>query len=136
VHAGATAAASFLDAGREVNFEIELTQTGSASAPVTFGNEALVCADEATAGFETSGACNRAAVNNNNLAAVNDVIFPRTDLSLTKTTVTPSPVGLNEPVEFRLVAQNRGPSALQQMRITDVLPAGFELMTTAPRRPA
>ena len=92
-----------------------------ASTPVTFGNEALVCADEAGAGFETSGACNRAALNNNNLAAVNDVIFPRTDLSLSKTTVTPSPVGLNQPVEFRLVATNRGPSALQQMRITDVL---------------
>jgi uncharacterized repeat protein (TIGR01451 family) len=133
---GATAAASFLDAGREVNFEIELTQDGSASAPVTFGNEALVCADEATAGFESSGACNRAAVNNNNLAAVNDVIFPRTDLSLSKTTVTPMPVGLNEPVEFRLVAQNRGPSALQQMRITDVLPAGFELMTTGAQAPS
>ena len=34
-----------------------------------------------------------------NVAAVNDVIFPRVDLALTKTTVTASPVGINQPVE-------------------------------------
>jgi uncharacterized repeat protein (TIGR01451 family) len=130
-----TPAASFLDSGREVNFEIELAQTGNALTTVSFGNEALVCADE-SAGFETAGACNRTAANNNNVAAVNDVIFPRTDLALGKTTVTPSPVGINQPVEFRLEARNLGPSATQQIRIGDTLPPGFELITTGASAPA
>ncbi|MFO1326127.1 MAG: SdrD B-like domain-containing protein [Rubrivivax sp.] len=124
-----TPSANVLDAGREVNFEVELRQSGSSNVPVTFGNQALVCADE-SAQYESSGSCDRAAPNNNNVAAVNDVIFPRVDLSLTKTTVTASPVGINQPVEWRLVARNAGPSAIQQIRIADTLPPNFELVGT------
>jgi len=48
-------------------------QTGDALSTVTFGNQALVCADE-SASYETAGACDRAAANNNNMASVNDVV--------------------------------------------------------------
>jgi uncharacterized repeat protein (TIGR01451 family) len=130
-----TAAASYLDAGREVNFEVELVQTGSALAPVSFGNEALVCADE-SANYESAGACARNVVNNNNVAAVNDVIFPRADLLLSKLTVTPSPVAIGQAVEYQLTARNLGPSPTQQMRISDLLPPDFELITSGPQAPS
>src|SRR5690606_29388711 len=35
-----------LDAGQEVNFEIAMEMTGTASGPVAFGNRVYVCADE------------------------------------------------------------------------------------------
>ena len=131
-----SASNNWLDAGREVNFEVEFTQTGRSSTPVNFGNEALVCGAESTPFFETFGACNRAAVNNNNLAAVNDVIFPRTDLSVTKTTVTALPVAVNQPVVFNLVVRNGGADATQRIRLQDVLPANFELITSGPNAPS
>ncbi|WP_088278553.1 SdrD B-like domain-containing protein, partial [Ideonella sp. A 288] len=130
-----TAANNFLEAGREVNFEVELAQTGISLIPVSFRNEALVCGDE-TPGYESSGACDRAAPNNNNLASVNDTIFPRTDLSISKATVTPQPVGINQPVEFRLVVSNLGGNDTQQVRVQDVLPPNFELITAAPNAPS
>lgn len=131
---GPTSATSFLDAGREVNFEIELVQTGTALTTVSFGNQALVCADE-SAGFETAGACDRAAANNNNVAAVNDVVFPRADLSLAKSTITPSPVGINQPVEYRLELRNLGPSAIQRLGVSDLLPPDFELIASGAQGP-
>ena len=129
-----TAAASYLDAGREVNFEVELAQTGSTITPVSFGNEALVCADE-TANYETSGVCARGVPNNNNVAAVNDVIFPRTDLLVAKNTVTPSPVAIGQAVEYAISVRNLGPSATQQIRVSDLLPPDFELITTGAQAP-
>jgi len=130
-----TAAASFLDAGREVNFEVELTQTGTALLPVSFGNEALLCADE-SANYESAGACARNVANNNNVAAVNDVIFPRTDLALTKTTVTASPVSIGQAVEYVLQVRNLGPSPTQQIRVSDLLPPDFELVTSGAQAPS
>ncbi|MFT3818485.1 MAG: SdrD B-like domain-containing protein [Rubrivivax sp.] len=130
-----TPAASYLDAGYEVNFEVELVQTGSALLPVSFGNEALVCADE-SANYEIAGACARNVVNNNNVAAVNDVIFPRADLVLAKTTVTPSPVAIGQAVEYLLQVRNAGPSPTQQMRVSDLLPPDFELVTSGPQAPS
>ncbi len=131
---GATPAASYLDAGREVNFEVELQQTGTALSTVTFGNEALVCADE-SGNYEIAGACDRSAPNNNNLAAVNDVIFPRTDLAVAKSTLTPSPVGINQPVLYQLVVRNLGPSPTQRIRVSDVLPPDFEFIASGPQAP-
>jgi uncharacterized repeat protein (TIGR01451 family) len=130
-----TPASNFLDAGGEVNFEVELAQTGNSVIPVSFRNEALVCGDE-TVAYESSGACDRAAPNNNNIASVNDTIFPRTDLSIAKTTVTASPVAINQPVEFRLVVRNLGPNATQQIRVQDLLPPNLELITSGPNAPS
>jgi uncharacterized repeat protein (TIGR01451 family) len=127
---------NWLDAGREVNFEAEFTQTGSSSTPVSFGNEALVCGAESTPLLEAAGSCNRAAANNNNLASVNDVIFPRTDLSVAKTTLTALPVAVNQPVVFNLVVRNNGAEATQRIRVQDVLPANFELVTSGPDAPS
>jgi uncharacterized repeat protein (TIGR01451 family) len=130
-----TAAGNTLESGREVNFEVELTQTGSSSTPVTFSNQALVCGDESAA-YETVGACNRTAAGNNNLAAANDTIFPRTDLAITKSTLTAQPVAINQPVVFQLVLRNLGDSATQQVRVQDVLPANFELVTSGADAPS
>jgi uncharacterized repeat protein (TIGR01451 family) len=130
-----TSASNALDAGREVNFEVEFTQTGTSTTPVSFGTEALVCAAESTA-YETYGACNRSAANNNNLAAVNDVVFPRTDLSISKSTLTAMPASINQPVSFSLVVRNLGAEATQRIRVQDVLPANFELVTSGANAPS
>ncbi|MEN9627319.1 MAG: hypothetical protein RJA10_546, partial [Pseudomonadota bacterium] len=129
-----TPADNFLDPAREVNFEVEFVQTGTSVIPVSFRNEALACADE-TLGYELSGACNR-VLPNNNVASVNDTVFPRTDLSVAKTTVSASPVTINQLVEYQLVVRNLGPSATQRLVVTDTLPPGFELVTGGANTPS
>jgi uncharacterized repeat protein (TIGR01451 family) len=131
----ASSAASFLDHQKEVNFELELQQTGYAFTPVTYTAEALICGRDASR-FETSGQCSRSGASNNNLARVNDVVIPASDLAVTKSTVTPSPVGINQPVEFRLVARNLGPNPIQQIRVSDTLPPDFELVTSGAQAPS
>lgn len=118
---------SFLDAGQEVNFEIAMNMTGTASGPVTFGNSVYVCADE-TNTYEASGQCSpNPALAGNNLAAVNNVVFPRADLELvSKTTVTPSPVDVAQPIEYAIVLRNNGTASTTKMRLSDTLPTGFE----------
>ncbi len=125
----AAGAGNFLEAAAEVNFELTFTLTGP-SAVITVGNTARICADE-TAGYESSGSCvfTPSTAAGNNIAAVNDVIFPKTDLAITKSCVTASPVALNQPVQYSLVVHNRGGDATTQMRITDQLPPNFEWLT-------
>jgi uncharacterized repeat protein (TIGR01451 family) len=121
----AAAAANFLDAGAEVNFELTFTFTGPVQV-ASVGNTARVCADE-TAGYESSGACTfNPALAGNNIASVNDVVFPKTDLALTKTRLGASPVSINQPVQYALVLQNRGADSTTQMRLADLLPPNFE----------
>ena len=122
----AAGAANFLDPGAEVNFELSFTLTGPA-AVASIGNTAQVCADE-SAGFEASGSCvfTPSTTAGNNIAAVNDLILPRTDLSITKARITASPVALNQPVQYALTVQNLGNNDTAQMRIRDVLPPNFE----------
>jgi uncharacterized repeat protein (TIGR01451 family) len=131
-----TSTGNFLDAAREVNFELVLNMTGIAITPVSFGNSARVCGEE-SANFESSGACSPIpAVAGNNLASVNDVVFPKTDLTVTKTTVTTQPADINQPIRYDLVLKNLGPAATPQMRVADVLPANFEFIATGPNAPS
>lgn len=116
-----------LDAGQEVNFEVAMDMTGIASGPVVFGNKVYVCADETNV-YESSGKCSDdPAEAGNNLAAVNDVVFPKTDLEVvSKTAVTPSPVDIAQPIEYDIVLRNNGTSATTKLRLVDTLPTGFE----------
>lgn len=125
----AVAADNWLDAGREVNFEVAFTPSGNAVQPLTFRNAPLVCADE-TQTYESSGACTRPG-GGNNLASVNSTVFPLTDFAVSKRTVTPSPVGVNQPVAYEWVVHNLGPQATQQVRVREVLPVDFEWTGTA-----
>ncbi len=130
-----TNANNFLDAAREVNFELVLTMTGTATTPVSFQNSARVCGDE-TVNFESSGACSPIpSTAGNNLASVNDVVFPKTDLAISKTTVTALPADINQPIRYDLVLRNLGPAGTPQIRVSDVLPPNFEFIATGPNAP-
>jgi uncharacterized repeat protein (TIGR01451 family) len=131
-----TSASNFLDAAKEVNFELVLTMTGTATTPVSFQNSARVCGDE-TVNFESSGACSPIpATAGNNLASVSDVVFPKTDLTVSKTTVTALPADINQPIRYDLVLKNLGPAGTPQVRVADVLPANFEFIATGPNAPS
>ncbi|GGI18034.1 hypothetical protein GCM10008066_11970 [Oxalicibacterium faecigallinarum] len=125
-----------LDAGQEVNFEIAMEMTGTASGPVAFGNRVYVCADETNV-YESSGKCSDdASIAGNNLAAVNNVVFPRADLEVvSKTAVTPSPVDIAQPVEYDIVLRNNGNSSTTKMRLVDTLPTGFEWISSGAYAP-
>lgn len=132
----AVVANSFLDAGQEVNFEIAMDMTGTATGPVTFGNKVFVCADETNV-YESSGKCSSdPALAGNNLAAVNNVVFPKADLEVvSKTTVTATPVDIAQPVEYSIVLRNNGTATTPKMRLVDTLPTGFEWINTGAQVP-
>ncbi len=132
----AVVANSFLDAGQEVNFEIAMDMSGTATGPVTFGNKVFVCADETNV-YESSGKCSSdPALAGNNLAAVNNVVFPKADLEVvSKTTVTASPVDLAQPVEYAIVLRNNGTATTAKMRLVDTLPTGFEWLNSGAQLP-
>ena len=135
---------SGLDSKREVNFTLGFTlvpPAGGATGPVRIGVPAIVCASNEIDGHERAGSCrsadraangfNPSAATNganygNNYEKVNDIIFPVTDLLITKTTVTPGPVTVNQPVHYRLVVGNKGVDTPSRVRVVDTLPAGFE----------
>lgn len=125
----AAGAANFLDPASEVNFDLAFSLTGPA-AVISLGNTARICSDESLLGYESSGSCvfTPAAAAGNNIAAVNEVIFPKTDLAITKSRLTASPVAVNQPVQWSLVLQNRGADETAQVRVSDQLPAGFEFI--------
>ncbi len=121
-------AAGFLDPATEVNFELLFSFSGPTNV-VTVGNTPHICADEST-GYETTGGCSfDAGVAGNNIASINESIFPKTDLAISKARITASPVNINQPVQYALTVQNRGPSDTTQLRVADVLPANFEWVT-------
>ncbi|GGC88706.1 SdrD B-like domain-containing protein [Undibacterium terreum] len=132
----AVVANDYLDAGKEVNFEIALDVTGTATTPVVFGNSAHVCADE-TNTYESSGKCSPdPAIAGNNLAAVNDVVFPKADLEvISKTVATASPVNVAQPIEYDIKLRNNGTSSTTKMRLRDTLPTGFEWLNTGANLP-
>lgn len=129
-------AQSYLDAGQEVNFEVAMDMTGTANGPVVFGNKVYACADETNV-YESSGKCSSdPAVAGNNLAAVNSVVFPKTDLEVvSKTAVTLSPVDIAQPIEYDIVLRNNGTSATPKMRLVDTLPTGFEWINSGAQAP-
>jgi len=122
-----------LDVNEEVNFELVFQPTGASAVPVIFGNAVHVCADE-TNSYESSGKCTADPLQaGNNLAAINNVLFPSTDLEVVSKTAMVSPVDVGQAVPWQIVLRNNGISTSTQMRVVDTLPAGFEwIATTAP----
>jgi uncharacterized repeat protein (TIGR01451 family) len=131
----AAGADNFLEPTTEVNFDLTFNLSGTPSV-ITVGNTARVCADESN-GYESSGSCvfTPASSAGNNIASVNDIIFPKTDLSIAKARVSASPVSINQPVEYLLTVQNRGANPTTQMRVADVLPANFEWVASGSSAP-
>ncbi len=131
----ANGAAGFLDPASEVNFDLLFSFSGPTSV-VTVGNTPHICADESS-GYETNGGCSFvAATAGNNIAAINESIFPKTDWSISKARITASPVNINQPVQYALTVQNLGPSNTSQVRVADLLPANFEWVSGAGFTPA
>jgi len=126
----AAGAANFLAPNTEVNFELTFALAGP-PAVVQLGNTALVCSDETLSGHESSGSCVFAptVAAGNNIASVNELVFPKSDLAITKTRITAAPVNVNQPVEYAVTVRNNGGNATTQIRFTDVLPPGFEWVT-------
>ena len=121
------AAKNTLDQMQMVAFDVLFTVTGDSSQPVLFNNIAYVCGDETT-NYESQGKCSFDPSDaGNNLEQVNDVIFPAADLEVvSKTTVTPGPVDVGQPIQYDIVVRNAQGSRVEKMRVTDTLPAGFE----------
>jgi len=68
----------------------------------------------------------------NNTAVQTTTVIPATDLEVvSKTRVTPSPVQINQPVEYRIVVRNNGVSPTTQVRVSDQLPSGWTRVNVA-----
>ncbi len=122
----------FLGANREVNFLLSFTLNNSLTNKYIAGNRAAACADE-TQSYEPTGKCSfeTSGANNagNNIAVVSDVVYPKTDLAITKTRVTAHPADVGQPVRYDLAVQNLGANGTTKIRVTDQLPANFEWVT-------
>lgn len=78
----------------------------------TLTNTASVSGDQAEVTLE------------NNRASAEVVVSPVIDLVLSKN-VTPTQTGINQPVDYRLVVRNDGPSDASQVVLTDPIPEGL-----------
>lgn len=121
----AAVASSFLDSGEYATFEIVFASTGTApSGSLTYGDAAVASSAEGAAGHDLNAA--------NDSSPETTTILPRTDLEVvTKTTVTGSPVDINQPVTFTLQLRNNGPSSTPGLRLVETLPPGFVRTATA-----
>jgi uncharacterized repeat protein (TIGR01451 family) len=124
--------ANFLDPGEETNFRLTFDVNSTPTAgipplgPTSISNTATICVDPSYGVDIAPG---------NNVASANSTMLARTDLSMTKTTVTPQPVDINQPIQYNLVLKNEGPAGTPQMRVSDVLPPNFEFFATGPNAP-
>lgn len=129
LHAGSTAG-NYLDALNQVIFRLRFTPGGPApTGSLTFTDEAQVTAleqDNVTVNQADSQLANNKAVQTT-------TVLPSADLEVvSKTRVTPSPASINEPIEYAIVIRNNGISPINQVRVTDTLPTGFELTGVLP----
>ncbi|MGA0606548.1 SdrD B-like domain-containing protein [Phenylobacterium sp. VNQ135] len=127
---GSDASLNYLDPGRQVIFQLKFNTGGSApSTTLTFTNNANVTAAEQP----TTGTPQADANLANNVATQTTTVLPRTDLEVvSKTLVTAEPANVNQPLQYDVVIRNNGPSDTTQVRLTDTLPSGFQVMTPAP----
>lgn len=125
-------ASNTLDKLQMVTFEVVFNVIGDSSRPVLFDNLAYVCGDETT-NYEELGKCSADPDEaGNNMESVNDVLFPSADLEVvSKTTVTPGPADIGQPVQYDIVVRNAVGSTVEKMRVTDTLPKGFEWVNDA-----
>ncbi|MGB7740521.1 MAG: hypothetical protein WBM03_15540 [Steroidobacteraceae bacterium] len=67
---------------------------------------------------------------NNTTSATTTVIYPSTDVSVTKSVSTATPA-LGANVNFTVTARNNGPNAVSNLRVQDLLPAGLEYVSSS-----
>ncbi|MEN5170793.1 SdrD B-like domain-containing protein [Brevundimonas pondensis] len=120
---GSDPALNYLDDRRQVIFRLYMAVTGPApTGSMTFSNGAEIVSLEQD-NTTVSQADSQLA---NNTAVQTTTVLPATDLEVvSKTRVTPSPVQINQPVEYRIVVRNNGVSPTTQVRVTDQLPTGW-----------
>ncbi len=120
---------NYLDEERQVIFRLFMTVAGAPpTGPMTFSNGAEIVSLEQDNTTVTQ-ADNQLA---NNTAVQTTTVIPATDLEVvSKTRVTPSPVQINQPVEYRIVVRNNGVSPTTQVRVSDQLPLGWTRVNVA-----
>ncbi|MFK0300064.1 SdrD B-like domain-containing protein [Brevundimonas sp. NPDC090276] len=114
---------NYLDESSQVIFRLHMAVTGAApTGPMTFSNGAEIVSLEQ----DNTTVSQADAQLDNNTAVQTTTVLPSTDLEVvSKTRVTPSPVQINQPVEYRIVVRNNGVSPTTQVRVSDQLPAGW-----------
>ena len=121
-------ALNYLDERHQVVFRLFMTATGAAPTnSMTFSNGAQIVSLE-----QDNTTVNQADGElANNSAIQTTTVIPATDLEVvSKTRITPSPVQINQPVQYSVVVRNNGVSPTTQMRVTDALPAGWTRVAT------
>lgn len=119
---------NYLDERQQVVFRLFMTATGAApTGSMTFSNGAQIVSLE-----QDNTTVNQADGElANNTAVQTTTVIPATDLEVvSKTRITPSPVQINQPVQYSIVVRNNGVSPTTQMRVTDALPAGWTRVAT------
>ncbi|WP_313642842.1 SdrD B-like domain-containing protein [Stenotrophomonas sp.] len=118
--------------------------TNTATTRVSFGDTAMVCSsgsqEDATTpnGYEHKGWCTKVVhEDNNNNARINGSVWPRGDLTVSKTTDLPpgSKIDTGDVVPFTITLTNNGPDTVARLRMVDTLPNGFEWVTTSGHTP-
>ncbi|MEG1680382.1 MAG: SdrD B-like domain-containing protein, partial [Stenotrophomonas sp.] len=140
----------YLGPKEQLDFELRFKlvdksgSTTTATTRVTFGDIAMVCSsgsqEDATApnGYERKGWCTKAVhTDNNNNARINGSVWPRGDLTVSKTTDLPpgSKIDTGDVVPFTITLTNNGPDTVARLRMVDTLPNGFEWVTTSGHTP-
>lgn len=120
---GGDPAQNYLDDRHQVIFRLHMAIAGAApTGPMTFSNGAQVVSLEQN----STTVIQADAELTNNTAVQTTTVLPATDLEVvSKTRVTPSPVQINQPVEYTIVVRNNGVSPTTQVRVSDQLPAGW-----------
>ncbi|AJA07027.1 conserved repeat domain protein [Sphingopyxis fribergensis] len=127
---GTQPALNYLDPLRQTIFRLRFTPAGPApSTSLTFTNGVNVIALE-----QDNTSVNQADTQlANNSAVQTTTVLPSVDLeTVSKTRVSASPAGINEPVEYAIVVRNNGISPIAQIRVTDDLSAGLVFAPPAP----
>lgn len=65
-----------------------------------------------------------------NSTTINSDVEPRVDVTVNKS-VTPNPVRVGQPMVYTITAENKGPSAAANVKITDILPPNTAMLGTA-----
>jgi len=135
----------YLGPKEQLDFELRFKlvdkggNTNSATTRVSFGDTAMVCSsgslEDATKpnGYESKGWCTKEVhADNNNNARINGSVWPRGDLTVSKTTDLPpgTKIDTGDIVPFTITLTNNGPDSVARLRMVDTLPNGFEWVTS------
>lgn len=125
---GTNAAQNYLDPQRQVVLRVTMRPAPidplmvPSAGSLTFTNSVSIVSEEQDNTTTVQADLQLA----NNSSTQTTTVLPSTDLEVvSKDLVTPSPAEINQPVEYRVVVRNNGPSPTTQLRVSDQLPAGW-----------